>query len=321
MLQSHADGDDARFYSVAMQVAAHEARQGHGKIAKELRDLIDDAKRNRGLISAWSQDVSRGAKSDLLGLSYPKVRLGDLVFDGHLLAQLRRVVREHRQASRILEQGLSPRRKLLFIGPQGSGKRFAAAVLAGELGIPLIQKPVSGLHGWFKPETPGELQNIFHAATNTRGVYCFAEVGNFNSTRSSEDEADARCQLLYRFLAMVEQDHSHSILVTSMRRLETLDTGLLSCFDDVLEFHFPSERQIARLLQRRLRHVVVEEANWTELASMAAGLSYDEVAAAADDALKLAIMSDLNMVGDSSVSSILAEKKSISEKLNASRTF
>ena len=37
LLKSHIKGDDERFLSVAMQVAAHEAKLGHGKLAVELR--------------------------------------------------------------------------------------------------------------------------------------------------------------------------------------------------------------------------------------------------------------------------------------------
>ena len=48
LLKSHADGDDDRFFSVAMQVAAHEARRGHGRLAEELRTLIDRAKSQPG---------------------------------------------------------------------------------------------------------------------------------------------------------------------------------------------------------------------------------------------------------------------------------
>ena len=44
LLKSYVDGDDDRFLSVAMQVAAHEARLGHDKLATELRDTIDEAK-------------------------------------------------------------------------------------------------------------------------------------------------------------------------------------------------------------------------------------------------------------------------------------
>jgi hypothetical protein len=44
LLRSHVDGDEERFLSVATHLAAHEARQGHGKLAQELRELIDAAK-------------------------------------------------------------------------------------------------------------------------------------------------------------------------------------------------------------------------------------------------------------------------------------
>lgn len=47
LLRSHIKGDDAHFLSVAMQLAAHEAKQGHGKLAEDLRAIIDSAKKNR----------------------------------------------------------------------------------------------------------------------------------------------------------------------------------------------------------------------------------------------------------------------------------
>ena len=45
LMQSHIDKDDDRFLSIALQVAAHEARSGHGRIAQELRDIVENAKR------------------------------------------------------------------------------------------------------------------------------------------------------------------------------------------------------------------------------------------------------------------------------------
>jgi hypothetical protein len=44
LADSHADGDDTRFYAVAWQVAAQAARSGHAKFAQELRDLVDQLK-------------------------------------------------------------------------------------------------------------------------------------------------------------------------------------------------------------------------------------------------------------------------------------
>ena len=36
LIKSHISRDDGHFYSVAMQVAAHEAKLGHGKLAEDM---------------------------------------------------------------------------------------------------------------------------------------------------------------------------------------------------------------------------------------------------------------------------------------------
>jgi hypothetical protein len=39
LLESHVEGDDDRFLSIVLQLAARAARQGHGKLAQELRAI------------------------------------------------------------------------------------------------------------------------------------------------------------------------------------------------------------------------------------------------------------------------------------------
>ena len=41
MVRSHASGDDSAFYSVALQVAAREARQGHHVLADDIKKAVD----------------------------------------------------------------------------------------------------------------------------------------------------------------------------------------------------------------------------------------------------------------------------------------
>ena len=79
LLKSHLDGDDDRFFSVAMQVAAHEARLGHGKLAKELRAMIDEAKGQRSAGPPVPIGRPRGELANLLEASYPKARLGEMI--------------------------------------------------------------------------------------------------------------------------------------------------------------------------------------------------------------------------------------------------
>ena len=117
LLTSHIEGDDQRFFSVAMQVAAQEAKLGHGKLADELRILIDEAKRRQGVGQPTPISRPRGELANLLSVVYPKVRLSDMILDKSLEQQIQRIIREQRHASRTLcavslKKGISPRRSL-----------------------------------------------------------------------------------------------------------------------------------------------------------------------------------------------------------------
>ena len=129
LLKSHADGDDDRFFSVAMQVAAHEARRGHGRLAEELRTLIDRAKSKPGAGAPIPIGRPRGELANLLEASHPSARLGQMGLGEELGDQIRRVMREQRHAGRIVERGLAPRRKLLLTGPPGTGKSHIAQAI------------------------------------------------------------------------------------------------------------------------------------------------------------------------------------------------
>ena len=175
LLSSHLDSDDDPFISVAMQVAAHEARLGHGKLAEELRGIIDKAKTKRGAAPPVSIGKPRGEQANLLVASYPKARLGELILGETLANKIQRVIREQRDVGRFMEHGLSPRRKLLLAGPPGTGKTMTASVLAGELGQPLFEVRLDGLITRFMGETAAKLRQIFDATSSTRGLYFFDE--------------------------------------------------------------------------------------------------------------------------------------------------
>ena len=104
LVKSHISRDDNQFYSVAMQVAAHEAKAGHGKLAEELRDMIDAAK-TRSISSEPGKLVPlarpRGELANLLDVSYPKNRLADMVLDPTVFEQLQRIMKEQRLHARV----------------------------------------------------------------------------------------------------------------------------------------------------------------------------------------------------------------------------
>ena len=316
LLKSHLDGDEDRFFSVAMQVAAHEARSGHGKLAEELRAIIDDAKSRRGAISPVPISRPRGELASLLEASYPKARLGDMILGKDLSEQIQRVIREQRHAGRILEHGLAPRRKLLLVGPSGTGKTLTASVLAGELGLPLLQVRLDGLITKFMGETAAKLRQVFDATPRTRGVYFFDEFDAIGSQRGLVNDVGEIRRVLNSFLQMIEQDSSHSLVIAATNHPGLLDPALFRRFDDVLHYDLPDHSQIAKLLRARLSGSVLKRVRWACLAETAAGLNYAEVTRAANEVLKDALLRRRDRVGEADIRAMLDERKAIAGRLN-----
>ena len=317
LLKSHAEGDDDRFFSVAMQVAAHEARLGHGRLAEELRTLIERAKSRPGAGAPIPIGRPRGELANLLEASYPSERLGQMVLGKALGDQIQRVIREQRHAGRIVERGLAPRRKLLLTGPPGTGKTFTASVLAGELGLPLLQVRLDGLITKYMGETAAKLRQIFEATGRTRGVYFFDEFDAIGSQRGLTNDVGEIRRVLNSFLQMIEQDRSHSLVVAATNHPGILDPALFRCFDDILHYELPDRSQIAQVLRARLASQAVKRIRWRTLAHLAAGLSYAEVVRAADEVLKDALIHERTLVREADIRTMLEERQTIADKLAA----
>ncbi len=316
LLKSHLEGDDDRFFSVAMQIAAHEAKRGHGRLAEDLRALIDRAKSRRDAGPPVPIGRPRGELANLLEASWPKARLGDMILGKSLSDQIRRVIREQRHAGTILDHGLAPRRKLLLVGPPGTGKTMTASVLAGELGLPLLQVRLDGLITRFMGETAAKLRQIFDATGRTRGVYFFDEFDAIGSQRGLANDVGEIRRVLNSFLQMIEQDRSHSLVIAATNHPDLLDSALFRRFDDVLRYELPEPPQIAALLKARLAGNAVKRVRWTTLAETAAGLSYAEVTRAANEVLKDALIDRRAGVTKADIRLMLEERKSIADRLN-----
>lgn len=188
LLKSHIARDDDQFLSIAMQVAAHEARKGHGQVAQQLRALVDQAR--SGKVERARRPVPiaqpKGDLAALVSVSFSETRLASMALTDELELRLKRVLTEQRQQHKLVERGLQPRRKLLLVGPPGSGKTMTAGALAGELHLPLFTVVFDTLITRFMGETASKLRIIFDAMTETRGVYFL-----MSSTRSVHGDPSA----------------------------------------------------------------------------------------------------------------------------------
>ena len=63
LIKTYTAGDQDRFLSVTMQIAAHVARTGKGRLAEEFRALVDEAKRRKGRLPHRSRFVQSALAS------------------------------------------------------------------------------------------------------------------------------------------------------------------------------------------------------------------------------------------------------------------
>ncbi len=311
LLSSHAEGDEAQFFSIAMQIAAAEARQGHGKLAQELRAIIDRGKSRTSAATLTPIPLARprGELADVLSASYPKAKLHDMVLGKALEERLQRVIREHKAVRAIRTRGLSPRRKLLLVGKPGTGKTLTASALAGELGLPLFTVRLDGLITKFMGETSAKLRLVFDALNQTRGVYFFDEFDSIGSERGLGNDVGEIRRVVNSFLQMVEQDGSDSLVIAATNHVGLLDRAMFRRFDDIIEFDLPDEQQIKVLLRAKLKGFTAPRMRWEAVAKAALGLSYADVVRAIEDAIKSALIEERETITNADLTGCIRERK------------
>ncbi len=316
LLKSHMSGDDERFLSIALQVAAHEAKKGHGKLALELRDIVEKARKQAK--SSVPVSIAKGIKdaSGLLYATTPKVRLGDLVTSTDVKEKLSRVIREQRHLGKLKSHGLAPRRKLLLVGPPGTGKTFTASVLAGELGYPLFQVRLDAIITKFMGESAAKLRQVFDAIREVRGVYFFDEFDALGSQREIVNDVGEARRILNSFLQMMEQDDSNSVIVCATNHAQILDYALFRRFDDVVKYRLPDKAEIIALFKSRLQSYVGKRFSWAKLAEKADGLSCAEVTLAAQDAIKDLLIHEHEYISIEMLTSAIEDRRGMSHEMH-----
>lgn len=288
MVRSHAAGDDASFYSVALQVAAREAKAGHHVLANDIKKAVDASRERQPLGRVTALAQPRGELAELVEATHPDVKLRELIAPPDLIAQIRQVLAEQRQRRNLLDHGFAPAHRLLLEGPPGTGKTMTAAVLATELQIPMITVRLDSLLSKFMGETASKLRLVFDAVAQRRAVYLFDEFDALGADRSGNDVGEAR-RILNSFLVFLEEASTESLVVAATNHRGILDHALFRRFDAVLTYTIPDCRQAAAVMKARLGPLA-SGTSMAKLGEYTSGLSHAELVKAAETAAKTVLM-------------------------------
>jgi SpoVK/Ycf46/Vps4 family AAA+-type ATPase len=311
LLQSHAEGDETSFRKAALQLAASESAAGHARVADDIRAIIARMPSTTGRKAGPIVDIAapRGELADILEGGHRDERLRDIVLTPEVRELLLRIISENRSRARLERFGVSPRRRLLFHGAPGCGKTLAAAVLAGEMGLPLMTVRFDALFSRFLGATAVQLRAVFAEMPRRPGVYLFDEFDAVAKARGDSQDVGEMNRVVTAFLQLVDADVSGSILVAATNHVELLDRAMFRRFDVIIPFDKPTREQVANLLKLRLSSVGLGDQACEHLARAADGRSYADVARACDDAVRTMALDEREAISERDVTRALEDLK------------
>ena len=187
----------------------------------------------------------------------PRAGWQQLVLPGEQMIALRSIVAHVRQQARVYEEWGFARQSArglgvsaLFAGPSGTGKTFAAEVIARELSLDLYRIDLSQVISKYIGETEKNLRAVFDAAEEGGAVLLFDEADALFGKRSEvKDSHDRYANIEVSYLLQRMEDYRGLAILTTNQK-EALDKAFLRRLRFVVQFLFPDAGQRAEIWRR-----------------------------------------------------------------------
>lgn len=302
LIKSHLEENSERFNTVALQIAAHEAKLGHLNLAGEINKLIDTGKRNKPKLKNLNPDF-QGLFLEVC----PSFKLTDLVVSDSIMERVKRVVDEFVYKDKLSRHNLNNRRKILLSGAPGTGKTMTASIIANELHLPLYVILIDKIVTKYMGETSAKLRQIFDYIEENPAVYLFDEFDAIGGQRSKDNDVGEMRRVLNSFLQFIERDESESLIVAATNNLVLLDQALFRRFDDVIHYQLPSDKEKTELLKCRFNGKLSQNDIKIILVELDS-LSHAEINQACLDAIKESVIKSIPVSNELIIKTIKERK-------------
>jgi AAA family ATPase len=303
LIKSHFDDNSEKFNTVALQIAAYEAKLGHINLANDIRKIIDAEKFNKPKF----RNIDPSLQGLLLEI-HPQEHLVDLVVDPQIKKRIERIINEFTYRDKLFRHNLENRRKILFSGHPGTGKTMTASVIANELHLPIYVVLMDKIVTKYMGETSAKLRQIFDYIEDVPAVYLFDEFDAIGGQRGKDNEVGEMRRVLNSFLQFIERDHSDSLIIAATNNLELLDQALFRRFDDVIHYQLPTDQEKIQLLKNRLNGNILQKDIDLILPELTS-LSHAEINQACLDAIKESVINEVK-ISPNLVIKTIRERKS-----------
>lgn len=179
----------------------------------------------------------------------------DLIVSSEVQVQLQEILSAIRQRDGVLNRGFGHKLgratgiSALFYGESGTGKTMTAEVLAGELGVDLMQIDLSAVVNKYIGETEKHLAKIFDLAERDCGVLFFDEADAlFGKRTATQDSHDRHANIEVSYLLQRLEQHPGLVILSTNNRAN-LDTAFNRRITFMTRFSMPDVSMRERMWQ------------------------------------------------------------------------
>lgn len=112
LIQSHYLGNEEHFNSIVLQLAAHEAKNGHSELAREIKNIVDVERKRKNKI------LKLGNYNESIEFKETNQKLTDMVIDKNLKSRLQRIIKEFKKQDQLKKYNLQIEEKYSLLVPQ-----------------------------------------------------------------------------------------------------------------------------------------------------------------------------------------------------------
>ena len=302
---------------VASLIIEDEKRKGHEKLADKLKFILDK--------NVTASQTFRGELRKILpnGITIPTdkrnnfplaisidrdVLRHEMVLPIETEEKIRRVEKEFAAKERLAHHGLQYRQKVLIYGAPGCGKSMSAERIAWNLGLPFLKVRFDVIISSFLGETANNLTRLFEGIKDFPCVLLFDEFDIVGKTRTNSQDVGEMHRVVNILLTLLEEYNSQGILIATTNIENALDQALFRRFDDIIEMPKPSKEEIFRLTKMTLSSIEKsKDINWNSMVERMIGFSAAIVVKVANDAAKIAVIGNENVLQQSHIERSLNE--------------
>jgi SpoVK/Ycf46/Vps4 family AAA+-type ATPase len=245
----------------------------------------------------------------LVDVRRPERSREEIVLSNELQRKLDRIEAEYRDRPSLARLGLSPKSRLLFVGPPGCGKTLCAEILANDLGLTLLYARFDGIVSSYLGETASNLRRLFNYARQHQAVLFFDEFDAVGKRRDDPQEVGELKRVVSSFLQLLDSYPRDAMVVAATNHEGLLDDALWRRFDEVLFFGKPTKDQLLQLMDLRLRAVRKRGLDLPGLVAEMEGFTFADAERVCFEASKAAVLAKRKEVSQDLLAEELREQK------------